>query len=139
MNPWASVTPLPPPIALTTQWLQPPGKRRYANEMGDPFVLITNNDLDGLRAELAARCGGGFDLGLTPARDNNRLCALGRHPPSNRTADPVARTRDDDTLTSHPAVIHRRPTVAVCPSPRTRVCNASTQYPTATPRLRPTV
>lgn len=53
MNPWASVTPLPPPIALTTQWLQPPGKRRYANEMGDPFVLITNNDLDGLRAELA--------------------------------------------------------------------------------------
>jgi len=53
MNPWASVTPLPPPIPLATGWLQPPGKRRYATLMSDPFVLITSNDLDGLRAELA--------------------------------------------------------------------------------------
>ena len=53
MNPWASVTPLPPPIALATGWLQPHGKRRYATPMSDPFVLITSNDLDGLRAELA--------------------------------------------------------------------------------------
>ena len=53
MNPWASMTPLPPPTALPTRWLQPPGKRRYADRMSDPFVLITSNDLDGLRAELA--------------------------------------------------------------------------------------
>lgn len=53
MNPWASMTPLPPPTALPTRWLQPRGKRRYADRMSDPFVLITSNDLDGLRAELA--------------------------------------------------------------------------------------
>jgi len=53
MNPWANVTPLPPPISLAIGWLQPPGKPRYAGRMSDPFVLITSNDLDGLRAELA--------------------------------------------------------------------------------------
>lgn len=53
MNPWASMSPLPPPIPLTTGWLQPPGNQRYALLMSDPFVLITGNDLDGLRAELA--------------------------------------------------------------------------------------
>ena len=53
MNPWASMSPLPPPIPLATGWLQPPGRRGYAMRMSDPFVLITGNDLDGLRAELA--------------------------------------------------------------------------------------
>jgi ankyrin repeat protein len=53
MNPWASVTPLPPPILVATGWLQPSTARRYVRPMSDPFVLITGNDLDGLRAELA--------------------------------------------------------------------------------------
>jgi uncharacterized protein len=53
MNPWASVTPLSAPIPLAAGWLQPSSKRRYALPMSDPFVLISSNDLDGLRAELA--------------------------------------------------------------------------------------
>jgi len=53
MNPWASVTPLPPPMPFRQQRLNGPRASRYALAMSDPFVLITGNDLDGLRAELA--------------------------------------------------------------------------------------
>lgn len=53
MNPWASVTPLPPPIPFQRPWLNGHRGARYSLAMSDPFVLITGNDLDGLRAELA--------------------------------------------------------------------------------------
>lgn len=53
MNPWSSVTPLPLPMPFQRQWLQGSRRARYAPSMSDPFVLITSNDLDGLRAELA--------------------------------------------------------------------------------------
>ncbi len=53
MNPWSSVTPLPPPMPFQRLWLNGHRAWRYAQPMSDLFVLITGNDLDGLRAELA--------------------------------------------------------------------------------------
>jgi uncharacterized protein len=53
MNPWSSVTPFKPQIPLYVGRLQPRETTRYAARMSDPFVLVTSNDLDGLRAELA--------------------------------------------------------------------------------------
>ncbi len=52
MNPWSSVTPLPPQIPLASGWLGEAAEGRCARA-SDPFVLIARNDLDGLRAELA--------------------------------------------------------------------------------------
>lgn len=53
MNPWSSVTPFNPQTPLRAGWLQQPRRTRYTRRMSDPFVLITSNDLDGLRAELS--------------------------------------------------------------------------------------